>query len=211
MRAAALFVLVAALAAFPAYADAVDCQGGAVFIGQTALDLLGKCGEPSWSDERIQERSTFVFDPSRQLSEVRKISVIVARWTYDFGPSRFIQTVTLEDGKVVAVDRGGYGSAVAIPRPVRAVVVRCEPQRSFHVGDGMADVLSRCGEPVLRDSKRIERQLAIPDLYGVVYGESVAVDVETWTYNFGATAFQRRLTFVDGKLVKIATGSYGYD
>jgi hypothetical protein len=116
--------------------------------------------------------------------------VIVARWTYDFGASRFVQTVTLENGKVVAVERGGYGSALALPRPARASVVRCDPQRSFHVGDTMYDVLSRCGEPVLRDFKRVERQLAV----AVSTGSSTAnrrrrrrdMDVQFRTATFSA-------------------------
>ncbi len=37
-----------------------------------------------------------------------------------------------------------------------------------------------------------------------------SVTAEICTYDFGPQAFVRFLEFVDGKLVKIETGSYGY-
>jgi Protein of unknown function (DUF2845) len=210
MRASTLVVFVAVLPALPVRADAVDCEDRAVFTGQSTVDLLSKCGEPSQRDERVDERATLVFDPSRQVSELHKIRVLVAHWTYDFGPTRFLQFVTIENGTVVAVETGGYGSAVAAPIPERASIARCDPQRSFHVGDNTYEILSRCGEPSSRDFKQVERHLAAADTDGLVYAEFATVDVETWTYNFGPQAFQRRLKFTDGKLVKIATGTYGY-
>jgi hypothetical protein len=210
MRGAALVFVVAAAASWPARADAVDCEGGAVFAGQGAADLLGKCGEPSDRDERVDERSSFVFDPSSQASEVRKVRVLVARWTYDFGPNRFVQIVTLENGRIVSLERRGYGSAAAAPRPARVAIARCDAQLAFHVGDMAYEVLARCGEPVARELKQVERQVAAPDVTGIVYGNSATVDVETWTYNFGARMFQRRVKFVNGRVVDIATGGYGY-
>ena len=51
---------------------------------------------------------------------------------------------------------------------------------------------------------------AAADPSGLVYGEGATAIIETWTYNFGPRAFLRRLKFVDGRLVKIVTGGYGY-
>ena len=211
MRAWALLAFLATLASSGARADAVDCDGGVVFMGQGAVDLLGKCGEPSFREERVEERTTFVFDSSLQVSEVHKTRVHVARWTYDFGPARFLQFVILENGKIVAVQRGSYGLATAPPRPERVSVTRCDPLRSFHLGDSAYEVLSRCGDPASRDFKQVDRQIAVASVEGIVHGEAAVIDIETWTYNFGARTLQRRLKFVDGKLVDIATGAYGYD
>ena len=33
----------------------------------------------------------------------------IETWTYDLGPNRFITIATLQDGKVIAVEHGGYG------------------------------------------------------------------------------------------------------
>jgi hypothetical protein len=37
------------------------------------------------------------------------IDVPVEEWTYDFGPQRFIQFLTFEDGRLVRVQSGDYG------------------------------------------------------------------------------------------------------
>ena len=209
MRALAVLPFLATLASSGARANAVDCDGGVVFMGQGAVDLLVKCGEPSFREERLEERSTLVFDSLQQVSEIQRVQV--ARWTYDFGPARFLQFVTLVNGKMVAVRRGSYGSATAPPRPQRVSVARCDPQRSFHLGDSTYEVLSRCGDPALRDFKQLERQISTAGVEGIVFADAAVVDIETWTYNFGARTLQRRLVFVDGMLVTIATGTYGYD
>jgi hypothetical protein len=211
MRAWVFLPLLTMLAPSGSRAEAVDCDGAVVFVGQGAVDLLGKCGEPSFREERVEERTIFVFDSSQQVSEVHTTRVRVNRWTYDFGPGRFLQFVTLENGKIVAVERGSYGSATAPPRPQRVSVARCDPQRSFHVGDSAYEVLSRCGEPASRDFKQMGRQISAAGAEGIVYRDAALIDIETWTYNFGARALQRRLEFVDGKLAEIATGTYGYD
>jgi hypothetical protein len=211
MRALTVLPFLATLASMGARADAVDCNGGVVFIGQGAVDLLVKCGEPSFREERVEERSILLLDSSQQVSEVQKIRVQVARWTYDFGSARLLQFVTLENGRIVAVRRGGYGSATAPPRPERVSVTRCDPQRSFHLGDSAYEVLSRCGYPAARDSTQMERQVSAAGAEGILYGDAAIVDVETWTYNFGAGTLQRRLEFIDGRLVGISTGTYGYD
>jgi len=211
MRASVPLLFLAALAPSGARADAVDCDGGVVFMGQNAVDLLAKCGEPSFREERDEERSTVVFDSSQQLTEVHTTRVHVARWTYDFGPTRFLQSVILENGRIVSIQRGGYGLATAPPRPERVSMARCDPQRSFHLGDSAYEVLSRCGEPASREFKQVERQISAAGVEGIVHGPAAVIDIETWTYNFGARTFQRRLKFVDGWLVDIATGTYGYD
>src|SRR5215468_6583126 len=177
MRALALLPFLATLASSGARADAVDCDGGVVFMGQGAVDLLVKCGEPSFREERVEERSTFVVDSSQQVSEVQRVHV--ARWTYDFGSARFLQFVTLVNGTIVAVQRGSYGSARAPPRLQRVSVARCDPQRSFLLGDSAYEVLSRCGEPALRDFRQLERQISAAGVDGIVFGDAAVIDIET--------------------------------
>jgi ribosomal protein L37E len=106
---------------------------------------------------------------------------------------------------------GSYGLARAPPRPERVSVARCDPHRSFHVGDSAYEVLSRCGYPASRDFRQVERQVSAAGLDGIVHGDAAVTDIETWTYNFGSRTLQRRLEFIDGRLVEIATGTYGYD
>jgi hypothetical protein len=37
--------------------------------------------------------------------------VLIDEWTYDFGPHRFIQYLTFEDGTLLSIEAGGRGSA----------------------------------------------------------------------------------------------------
>ena len=211
-RCAAAVALLCGLLAGAAQAESVDCDGGAVAVGQGTVELLGKCGEPSHREEWTEERTSFVVDQAQKSGERQKIRVSVARWTYDFGPRRFLQFVSLENGRILGVTTGGYGSARAAERPVpeRVAVATCDAQRSFNLGDTPYEILSRCGEPASRERKQVERTSATADAAGVIYGDSATVNVETWTYNFGPRAFLRRLKFVDGKLVKVSTADYGY-
>jgi hypothetical protein len=39
------------------------------------------------------------------------VTVAIEVWTYDFGRNRFLRFVRFEDGKVTAVETGGYGYA----------------------------------------------------------------------------------------------------
>ena len=179
------WILLAALglAAGRAGADSIRCDGGLVGIGDSRLDLLAKCGPPS-----LQEAEQVVLTVDTDLS------LLIERWTYDFGPQRFIQVVSLRGGKVIAVERGGYGHAPAAqpqdpPRePIAIPRARCEHD-TLHLGDLTYEVLARCGEPFSRDLRGGK---------------------EVWTYDFGPQSFVRFVEFRAGRIVRIRTGGYGY-
>lgn len=165
-----------------ARADSIRCDRGIVAVGDSKLDLFAKCGEPS-----LQE--------AESVATGADLALVIERWTYNFGPERFLVIVSLQGGKVIAVERGGYG----YPRPdppreeSRDSIPRALCQHdAFRIGDRTFDVLSRCGEPVSRDLRQ---------------GRTV---VEVWTYDFGPHTFVRFLEFQGGRLVRIRTGSYGY-
>jgi hypothetical protein len=210
-----LSCLVAALCLLPfsgARADSLECDGRRVSPGDTKVDLLGKCGEPTARDERTEERQTATVDKSSQTGEARKVTEVVETWLYDFGPQRFVQYVTLTGGKVRAVKSGDYGTASARRLRADAVpVAKCDAMRSFSVGARSLDVLARCGEPATREVKQVVSAVLAGDGNGnTVTASSSTTAVETWTYNFGASAFLRRLVIKDGLVAKIETGGYGY-
>jgi hypothetical protein len=62
------------------------------------------------------------------------------------------------------------------------------------IGDSMAEVLLKCGEPLTRDN------------VGVKYVGSTEMFVELWAYNFGYGRFLKLLTFEAGRLVTIENG-----
>jgi hypothetical protein len=184
---ARLLLLGAVTLAPPALAaDSIRCDGGIVSVGDSRLDLLGKCGLPA-----LQEAEPVLWSPTVDLT------LLIERWTYNFGPDRFIQIVSLQGGKVIAIERGGYGFALPEPSPEapgRAVAIpraRCAHD-AFRVGDSTFEVLARCGEPFSRELRP---------------GRARA---EVWTYDFGQRTLVRYLEFEGGRLVRIRTGSYGY-
>lgn len=181
-----LFIGRLGLAPSVAAADSIRCDGGIVSVGDSRLDLFAKCGPPALEEAELVPATGNV-----------DLSLLIERWTYDFGPDRFLMIVSLQGGKVIGVERGGYGyphpdaprdaprDQISIPR------ARCQHD-AFRIGDRTFDVLTRCGEPVYRDLRR---------------GRATA---EVWTYDFGPHTFVRFLDFEGGKLVRIRTGSYGY-
>jgi len=224
----AVALAAALLAAGPARAESIRCDGGLVSEGDSKVDLLGKCGEPSLREAHSAEREQLVTVPPparppgqtgqtgnrRDPAALAPVSgtrlvTSVERWTYNFGPGRFVQYVTLEAGKVRKIERGSYGYEVARSgEPVALPRARCS-QLGFHVGDSTFDTLARCGEPASRDEKVVER------IEGVVGPDgsrtaTVTSTVEIWTYDFGPQVLVRRLVFRDGTLRRIDTGSWGY-
>lgn len=188
-------------------ADGMSCQRGIVSVGDSRLDLLGKCGSPTFTEARLDQRSEWVGD--RVQGSVRTVTITVEIWTYDLGPARLVQYAKIEAGKVVNVRTGGYGRAKDVGRRENAVPrAACDPG-VIRSGDTTYDLVSLCGEPVFRDTR--EEQIAVSESDGqVAVGTSAVVVKETWTYDFGPRAFVRYVSVRDGRVTGVRTGSYGY-
>lgn len=192
-------------------ADSLRCDGGLVAVGDSKLDLLGKCGQPALREAVAEERASLQVDAAGTAVSGQRAAVTVERWTYNFGPRRFVQHVRLEGGLVTAVEQGGYGYdlgaapdlAPAIPR------ARCD-QLGFHLGDSTFDLLARCGEPATRDVRVVTRTSSGPSGGGAVAVTTATELVEVWTYDLGPRVLSRRLLIEAGRLVRIDTGGYGY-
>lgn len=95
--------------------------------------------------------------------------------------------------------------------------LRCR-NRLVSKGDSTYEVRSRCGEPD-DVSRRIEtrterRRVRVPcgrgeALCDRVQEVTVDVVIDEWVYDFGPQTFVRYLTFVDSRLFRVDTGSYG--
>ncbi len=195
-----------ALLAVPVAAAADDsfrCDGGIVSVGDSKLDLLGKCGEPALRDGWQEERSSL-----GPWGAGASVAQAVEQWTYNFGPQRFLRVVTLRAGKVVRIHQGGYGYTLPdSPRP-RSARATCDAS-ALHLGDTKLDLLARCGEPASRDVRQELRWETVPGPQGTMT-VSVTVDVEVWTFDLGPQQFVRVVTIEDGRVVAIESGSYGY-
>jgi Protein of unknown function (DUF2845) len=106
-------------AAAPASADGLQCGRNIVSDGDSLHEVRSACGAADFADRRVEVRTERrhvagpCFREAGQLrcgyTEERSVEITIDVWTYDFGPRRFIQTLTFEQGKLVRVESGPYG------------------------------------------------------------------------------------------------------
>jgi hypothetical protein len=93
-----------------ARADALSCRGGFISVGATTEEVLYKCGSPAdvrnWEDARLIGPPTY---DTRFGIYSLVIYVPMEAWTYNFGPGKFMATLTFEKGKLKLIERGRYG------------------------------------------------------------------------------------------------------
>lgn len=97
--------------------------------------------------------------------------------------------------------------------------VRCG-RKLVSDGDSTYQVRSTCGEPHAA-TRRVEQRTyrrylpgpcadgAHKRRCGVVEEYTVQVMIDEWTYDFGSNRFLQFLTFEQGQLVRVRSGSYG--
>ena len=194
---------------FPARGDSIRCDGGIVSVGDSKLDLLGKCGAPGLIGQPVE---MIRLAPASKGGAERRYATTVERWTYDFGPSRLVHVVTLELGRLVAVERESYGTAAAVPGRERAAFIpraRCDelvPREAITE----YELLARCGEPALREVGVVTTSAVAGDRQSRSAIVSRTTTVEFWYYDFGPQTLVRRAAVERGRVVRVDTGGYGY-
>jgi hypothetical protein len=88
-------------------AMAMRCGQALIVEGDHMLDVYRKCGEPYFKETRVEYRAVRLRSPG--LEQERWIPVNVEEWTYNFGPSRFMETLLFEGSRVVGSRTLGYG------------------------------------------------------------------------------------------------------
>ncbi len=109
-------------------ADAASLRCGVrlITVGDYKARVLAECGEPDhvqvWEEERIYgfrhhpryygvyDNYEYVYPDDRSAPpyRIRKL-VIVEEWTYNHGPTRFMDHLRLENGIVRHINSGDYG------------------------------------------------------------------------------------------------------
>lgn len=107
----------------PALADgSMRCKTRLVSAGAAAYEVRSVCGTPDDMQTRTEVRTVrrAVSVPCAQgvcSSFVEdSYSVNVEEWIYDFGPQRFLQFLTFEQGKLIQIRSGGYGKKITEPQ-----------------------------------------------------------------------------------------------
>lgn len=86
-----LFVAAPAEAAF-------RCGSWLITIGDHETEVLQKCGEPEYMDERIGYRGDRLRHPRGALEIEQFEQVIIHEWIYNFGKRRLMQRLLFENG-----------------------------------------------------------------------------------------------------------------
>jgi hypothetical protein len=93
--------------AAPAYA--LRCGSGIVDTGDTTLKLVRLCGQPTLKEQQERRVLTRSYDQLRGVYFDDYLTVPYEIWTYNFGPQRFVQRITIENGKIKQIESSGYG------------------------------------------------------------------------------------------------------
>ena len=84
--------------------DSLTCNGGIVSLGDFALDVVRKCGEPAYAVQREQK----IVDED-SFGNRTVTTFVIDDWTFNFGPTQFEYRLLLRNGKVWRIEGMGYG------------------------------------------------------------------------------------------------------
>jgi hypothetical protein len=105
-----LLATVSLAMAAPCIADSMRCGNRLIVDGDTAGKLRSRCGEPATISRSTMLRAPVAWFNGRLVRVGHgAIEVPVETWEYNFGPTRLLQRVRIEDGLVTAIDTLGYG------------------------------------------------------------------------------------------------------
>lgn len=103
------FLLLACLLLTVTDALALRCGRQLVQVGDHQLEVLDKCGEPDWTEQRVAVRGNRLRHPDGVLEESRYVEVVIDEWLYDFGPRKFKQLLQFENGVLKEIKNLDYG------------------------------------------------------------------------------------------------------
>jgi hypothetical protein len=87
-----------------ALAGGFRCGNRLVLRGYSALEVLGRCGDPAFRSTST-ELVTFRIPSGELVTTV----VPIETWTYNRGPHEFLRYVVIRDGVVDDIYMGSYG------------------------------------------------------------------------------------------------------
>ena len=108
MKKSALLILLLALAGTDS-AFAMRCGQNVILRGIHKIEVLQKCGEPDFADERYGISGSRLRHPGRTLDIERFEDILIEEWIYNFGPRRFKQYLRFENGILREIRDLEYG------------------------------------------------------------------------------------------------------
>jgi hypothetical protein len=102
-----LVMLIVTATQVPSYAvqtGTLYCDGQIVSIGNTAGEVISKCGQPTYTFQHEQKIVDEYYTTSRIIT-----TIIIDDWTFNFGPDRFQYRLLLKNGRVAEIESLDYG------------------------------------------------------------------------------------------------------
>jgi Protein of unknown function (DUF2845) len=102
-----LVVLSVTATQIPSYAlqsDSLFCDRGTVSIGQTAAEVISKCGQPTSTSQYEQKIADGLYPATGIIT-----TAVIDDWTSNFGPGRFQYRLLFKDGRVTQIESLDYG------------------------------------------------------------------------------------------------------
>ena len=106
-----MMTLALSLLSFPTFSHAASlrCSTNLVSDGASKAEVLMKCGEPLSKESRTETTEVKHQDRASGTSVKTTTQKNIEEWTYNFGPNRFMQVVTFENGVLTDVKSTTYG------------------------------------------------------------------------------------------------------
>ena len=185
-----------------ARADSLRCESHLVSLGDTKEEVEGICGSPTFVDSSQEERVIKTYyskkhrdgelkDEYEFLGE-RSSIVNLEEWTYNFGSSRFIQTLKFKDNKLVSIKAGDYGFD------------EVDDDFSVKKGDSKAMIWMKYGKPLdIQKKSTYETNVTRERDGDYLYEEKCLTPIveEEWIYDIGSDHYLQKLIFRDNRLV----------
>ncbi len=93
------------------------CGSDIITEGDSKIYVLSRCGEPDLKEQVGYKSRGSYRERGRQLGRrtfglrgsYREESMIVEKWSYNFGPRQFIEILIFEGDNLVKMETGSYG------------------------------------------------------------------------------------------------------
>jgi len=90
-------------------AQAFRCGRQLVQVGDHKTDVLEKCGDPEWTDQRTVVLRSRLRHPYGALQFDQYEEVTIDEWIYNFGSRKFKQRLQFENGILKKIENLDYG------------------------------------------------------------------------------------------------------
>jgi hypothetical protein len=90
-----------------AVSQTLQCSNKIISEGSTRWELSSLCGDPTQVEHKTIYNNVSATAPTVVAGTTTEVHLEM--WIYNFGPTRLMQRIWLEDGVVVRIESMGYG------------------------------------------------------------------------------------------------------